>query len=251
MQASDRTPKDIDMGLTFAFKDLSTAYTTYATKNKSHKDILELSNWPQVDLNIKTRFCMVAWCDDEMGMNWRYRQGGLEQTSPFLLLISIFCKMLDPSPDASTPGTSELPPPLIVQNLGAQFLLADLLVHELAHCLDKFPGFECSDPRDRTREAFASEEEAMVLPFPECGLSCQRSIFGERSVRFIQFIADQSKAPISYTDAIGLAVPKFNHSDDRRSVTSSTFTVGEKTHNTTTDPTSYGTALAPWQWISD
>ncbi|KAI4640991.1 uncharacterized protein J4E78_010467 [Alternaria triticimaculans] len=251
VQASDRTPKDMDMGLTFAFKDLRTAYTAYATKDRSHNDILELSNWPKIDLETKIRSCMVAWCDDQMGSDWRYRPGGLKQTSPCVLLHSFFRNLLDPSPKAATPITSEPAAPPIVQNLGPQFLLAVVLVHELAHCLDKFPDFKCADLRGQTREAFASEEEAKVLPSPECGLSWERSVFRERSFRFVQFIADRSKAPMSYTDVSGLAVPKFFHSDDRPTASSPTFTVGEKSYKATTDFTSYESALVPWQWVSD
>ncbi|KAI4685038.1 uncharacterized protein J4E88_004481 [Alternaria novae-zelandiae] len=251
VQASNRTPKDMDMALTFAFKDLRTAYTAYATKDRSHNDILELSNWPKIDLETKIRSCMVAWCDDQMGADWRYRPGGLKQTSPSVLLHSFFRNILDPSLKATTPSTSEPAAPPIVQNLGPQFLLAVVLVHELAHCLDKFPDFKCADLRGQTREAFASEEEARVLPSPECGLSWERSVFGERSVRFVQFIADQGKAPMSYTDVSGLAVPKFFHSDDPPAVSSPIFTIGEKTYKATTDFTSYEKALIPWQWISD
>ncbi|KAI4957774.1 hypothetical protein J4E86_004913 [Alternaria arbusti] len=94
VQESDRTPTDMDLGLTFAFDELRTTFSDRTTNNKTYNEILRLCNWREADRSAK--------------------------------------------------------------NLGPQFLLAHVLLHELAHCLDKFPTFTCNDPRGLSMEAFAS-----------------------------------------------------------------------------------------------
>jgi len=251
VQASDRTPTDMDMGLTFAFDELRTTFSDQATNEKTYNEVLRLCNWRQADRSAKIRNGMLDYCADTMGEGWRFRPGKGAPTSPCVLLHSFFRKVLDPDSETTLTEISGPPPPSSVQNLGPQFLLAHVLLHELAHCLDKFPIFKCNDPQGLSMEAFASEEEASVFQFPECGLSWERAIFQGRCIRFHQFVADQSKIAMKYTDIAALAVASFSHKDDRGIATSSTFTVGEKTYKAATDFTSYEKALIPWQWVSD
>ncbi|KAI4926133.1 uncharacterized protein J4E92_006871 [Alternaria infectoria] len=251
VQASDRTPTDMDLALTFAFDELRTTFSDRATNDKTYNEVLRLCNWREADRSAKVRNGMLAYCADMMGEGLRFRPERGAPTSPCVLLHSFFRKVLDPDSETTVTDSSGPPPPSSVQNLGPQFLLAHVLLHELAHCLDKFPTFKCNDPQGLSMEAFANEEEAGIFAFPECGLSWERAIFQGRCIRFHQFVADQSKIAMKYTDIAALAVASFSHKEDRGTATSSTFTVDDKTYKATTDFTSYEKALIPWQWISD
>ncbi|KAI4613092.1 hypothetical protein J4E83_007503 [Alternaria metachromatica] len=251
VQESDRTPTDMDLGLTFAFDELRTTFSDRATNDKTYNEVLRLCNWREADRSAKVRNGMLAYCADMMGEGLRFRPERGAPTSPCVLLHSFFRKVLDPDSETTVTDTSGPPPPSSVQNLGPQFLLAHVLLHELAHCLDKFPTFKCNDPQGLSMEAYANEEEARIFAFPECGLSWERAIFQGRCIRFHQFVANQSKIAMKYTDIAALAVASFSHKEDRGTATSSTFTVGDKTYKATTDFTSYEKALIPWQWISN
>lgn len=103
-------------------------------------------------------------------------------TPPAVLLHSFFAKDFDSMPDAVENNN------LIerCRRIGAPFLLAQVIVHEMAHCFNLFPEIKKADGQGEVTEVFADEEEARFMQehgyLPECGQSWQRSMFTNHEV---------------------------------------------------------------------
>jgi len=136
--------------------------------------------------------------------------------------------------------------------LGACFLLAQVLVHELAHCFRMFPVYKTMPRQAFAPESYASQAEAARLMMagrgPECVISWELSIFTECLMRFTDFHAINGHRDwITRTDD-DLMIPERQEMDeaDRSREASRDVTFEGTQYKTTSAYGAYERDLVPW-----
>jgi hypothetical protein len=118
-----------------------------------------------------------------------------------------------------------------IERLGAQFLRANCLVHELAHCLNQYPELKCVKPDGTFFKPYANKEEADELNpimLPECGLFWERSIFNKQVVRFVEFVTARDENEWTYQSINDLIIPNIRNFHITGRSGTSQFNTGEK-----------------------
>jgi hypothetical protein len=253
IQDPSRLPKDMALAYCFPFEQVQTAYTTHATKDRSNDEIVKLCDAFEVFHRYRLQTEMVTWCDDQIAPGWRFRPGKQQQTSPCVLLHSFFETYF------SSVGQQANSDPSMhkIDELGANFLLATALVHELAHGLNQYPEPKCIDPSGLFFEAYANQEEANELKNitpPECGLSWERSIFNKQVIGFVKFVAGRGEDKWAYQRIDDLVIPDVRNLYSSGQTGTSKFITGAKNpggkvkkYETTSAFEGYEKTLVPWK----
>jgi hypothetical protein len=249
LQAPSRTPRDMPMAYSFPFEQNRTAYAVFATQHRSDYEVFKTSNAVRIAEEARISAGIVSWCNDQMGTGWRFRPGFQQQTRPCVLLHGFFGTHFESAPRQAGSNTATHR----AQHIGAQFLLAMVLVHELAHCLNVYPVLKYVDPDGSFYEAYANKAEAEEfhgIRAPECGVSWERSIFNKHVIRFVKLGAFGRDNWI-YDDISDLAIPRVTDLYDHAHGGFTSVAANGKIHKTTSEFRDYENTLVPWQWIAN
>jgi hypothetical protein len=242
VQEAEKSPANLYMGITFPFSKVREAFTKAVTREASMS-----APYDTEDYNNAMNQCFVdigACQEDSLSFDGKAGE-------PAVLLHDFFATYFDSLPKDSGFMSNEEK----ICRLGAYFLLAEVLVHELAHCFNIFPEFKKINQKGHISENHADQEEAIFMAShsitPECGLSRERSMFGKSLVCFAKFPTSCGAQNWYYRKPEDLYVPELQDLASHAQKGSWGYTVNGVQYRTTSDNHHYERELVPWQWMSN
>jgi len=253
-QRKDTAPYDLPMGMTFPFRQLREVFSDSCKSPwQSKQEVMESFDYNRIGNERKVDVGLYRWVerDDMTGPSgWRYDPRAPRGAEPAVLLHPFFAEYFAFLPDQLNDFGTDTDAKLC--RLGASFLLAQVLVHELAHCFNVFPRLICVSPIAQIREMYANEDEAWELYGrigPECGISWERSVFGKQLPGFLKFNLSAARPDRIYQTTEELLLPDFtdlaNHGCNYWRFVNFQGTL----YQTTANYAEYERTLVPWRWI--
>ena len=240
---ADQAPKDMPMGLTLGSSELRTALLSESSVEKTRQEVQETNKYLDAARLHKDNIAQLLKVDASPTSSLS-RPHDSTSIPPAVLLHGFFADFFQNLPTMSDESDDDA----TCYQTGVSFLLAEVVLHELAHCFHQFPEIKMI-----SQEVYANEEEATFLwtngRLPECGISWERSVFGKRVIRFVKFHTT-SQDDSRYLRHEDFLIPEFQDFVNLQSSGDWWCSYKEKNYKTTAEHHFFVKSLIPWKHIT-
>ncbi|KAF2831738.1 hypothetical protein CC86DRAFT_402242 [Ophiobolus disseminans] len=187
---ASKVPTTMPMGLTFDSINLQNAFCANTANDKSYKEVMRSSDFRTEGDKHEVYVAKLPKVKPSQTLSPQARRN--EAMLPAGLLHSFFAEYFDSLPAR----TEERDIKAKCYRMGASFLLADVLLHELAQCFHTYPEIKRADSRGKVTEAVFNEEEGNTLRGNGWDPECEEN--GARYLKPEHFMIPEFQDLVSY-----------------------------------------------------